>query len=168
MTDDEVEDRRVLAHVLTERGHQVQAMLSGQAMLTTILRSIRELQEINRHLLAKIEHMSTSVNEIAPDKPVPAGERFIRDGAIAIDVQHCSATLDGRELDLTTSEFDLLVRLVSAAPSPVLAVELVSALGYRCTEAAENIGQWHIHNLRKKVGTQRIKTLRGKGYVWVG
>jgi two-component system response regulator BasR len=128
----------------------------------------REHTLLKRRLLTEIQHMSKLVDEIATGSPMSTDERFIRNGGLTLDVQRRSAMLDGHKLDLTTAEFDLLAKLVSAAPSPVSVAGLVASLGYQFAGAAENVGQWHIHNLRKKVGHKRIKTLRGQGYVWVG
>lgn len=127
----------------------------------------REQTLLKRRLLTEIQRMSKLVDEIAVGGPMSAEERFVRDGGLTLDVQRRSAMLDGRQLDLTAAEFDMLAKLVSAAPSPVPVAELVASLGYQFVGAAENVGQWHIHNLRKKVGHKRIRTLRGQGYVWV-
>jgi len=141
---------------------------ASQMVLNALLQSVRELHEANRHLLAKIEQIGEAINEIAAAKPMPAGKQVIRNGGMVINVQSRFATLDGQELNLTSSEFDVLAKLVSSAPAVVSVAELAAALGYQPVRLAGDISQWHIHNLRKKVGRKRIRTVYGQGYLWVG
>ena len=63
---------------------------------------------------------------------------------------------------------------MKASPQPLSAAELVQcALGYAAYPAeARELVKWHIHRLRRKVeprpGQPRyIKTVRGRGYLWV-
>ncbi len=74
---------------------------------------------------------------------------------------------------MTTSEYDLLLCLVTAAPQPVSAHQLVTnALGYTCEiSEARDIIKWHIHHLRQKVEPNPaqpcyLKTVRHQGYLW--
>jgi two-component system, OmpR family, alkaline phosphatase synthesis response regulator PhoP len=99
--------------------------------------------------------------------------RFLRHGELIIDKYHRSATLGEKLLDLTTTEFDLLVALVEAAPEPVSPRHLVtSILNYNAEEAeASEIIKSHIYHLRQKIESdvskpQYIKTIRFKGYLW--
>ncbi|MFH2103462.1 MAG: response regulator transcription factor [Chloroflexota bacterium] len=101
--------------------------------------------------------------------------RFHTSGKLVIDMHHRSATLAGRLLDLTTTEFNLLACLVQLAPDPVSARQLVNeALEYDTEDAeASEIVKWHIHHLRQKVEPDPehprfIKTVRYKGYMWSG
>ncbi len=101
--------------------------------------------------------------------------RFIRSGKLVIDLHHRTGTLDGRLLDLTTTEFNLLVCMIQEAPHTVPPKQLVSrALEYEAedTEASEII-KYHIHHLRQKIESDPskpllIKTIRYKGYLWSG
>jgi DNA-binding response OmpR family regulator len=107
--------------------------------------------------------------------PPPAELRFRQAGNLDIDYYHRSAMLSGRLLNLTTTEFDLLQALVSAAPEPVSSQELARlVMGYNLEEReARDLIKWHIHQLRCKVETDRknplyIKNIRYKGYLWSG
>jgi DNA-binding response OmpR family regulator len=140
----------------------------SQTVLNAILQSIRELQEANRHLLTRVEHIHTTINGTTAARQIPAGDPVIRKGGMIINIRSRSATLDGRELHLTSTEFDVLAKLVSSAPAVVPVAEMTAALGYQPLQKAEGIGQWHIHNLRKKLGRKRIRTVYGQGYLWVG
>ncbi len=130
-----------------------------------------------RQLLTQIETLRQTLNalETPPDLPAsPAVDaRFIRSGNLIIDRHRRQAALDDRPLDLTTTEFDLLLCLVDAAPNPLSPRNLVNCvLGYDCDEreARETI-KWHIHRLRRKIEPNParpcyIKTVRHKGYLW--
>ncbi len=92
-------------------------------------------------------------------------------GELMFDVSSFSATLRGQALDLTPTEFRLLLEL-SRAPGDTLSyIALVqSACGYTCSrhEAREIIGA-HVLNLRKKLGIEPetalyIESVRGVGY----
>ncbi|MGA9396851.1 MAG: response regulator transcription factor [Anaerolineaceae bacterium] len=101
--------------------------------------------------------------------------RFIRSGKLVIDLYHRTGTLEGRLLDLTTTEFNLLVCLIQNAPHTVLPKQLVShALEYEVGDAeASEIIKYHIHHLRQKIEPdpskpRLIRTIRYKGYLWSG
>jgi len=105
----------------------------------------------------------------------PGTMNLIKSGVIEIDLDHRKARLEGRDLDLTSSEYKLLVCLVESAPKPVSSGVLVRrVLGY-ATSANESgeIIKYHIHNLRQKVEPDPlkpiyIKTIRFEGYMWCG
>ncbi|MFQ5611067.1 MAG: response regulator transcription factor [Anaerolineae bacterium] len=130
-----------------------------------------------RQLLAQIETLRQTLDALDADPDLPASAsveaRFIRSGNLIIDRHRRQAALDDRPLDLTTAEFDLLLCLVGAAPSPLSPRDLVNrALGYDCDEReARDAIKWHIHRLRRKIEPnptrpRYIKTVRHKGYLW--
>lgn len=130
-------------------------------------------------LLTQIEGLRQSLvdldTEISTLGPGTSPQRFLRNGRLVIDRYHRSATLGEAFLDLTTVEFDLLVALVEAAPSPVSPRQLVlSALNYEARgEEASELIRVHIHQLRRKIEAdvakpRYIKTVRYKGYLWSG
>ncbi len=99
----------------------------------------------------------------------------IKSGALKIDMDHRKVLMNGHDLNLTSTEYKLLVCLVESAPNPVSPGILVQrVLGYAATasEAGEII-KYHIHNLRQKVEPDPmkpvyIKTIRFEGYMWCG
>jgi len=102
-------------------------------------------------------------------------QRFITSGQLSIDRQRSAISLDGKTLDLTKTEFSLLICLVQASPETLSPRQLVNlALGYDCDDTqAGDVIKWHIHHLRQKVEPappypRYIKTVRGRGYVWRG
>jgi two-component system response regulator CpxR len=81
-----------------------------------------------------------------------------------------SARCDGRRVELTTVEFDLLMALVRAAGRTVAREELVRGVLGRAFSAFDRSVDTHICNLRKKLGrledgSERIKSVRGSGYM---
>ncbi len=130
-----------------------------------------------RHLLAQIEILRQALKDVDIENelvvPPAVSRRFIRSRGLVIDSHHRTTTLNGTLLDLTTTEFDLLLCLVKAAPQPVSAGQLmINALGYASeTGEARDIVKWHIHHLRQKLEPdpaepRYIKTVRHKGYLW--
>ena len=113
-----------------------------------------------------------------PPAPTPAatpsgGESdatTIRHGRIAVDAEGRVVTVDGKEADLTRTEFDLLATLLSA-PRRVWsrAVLLDGLWGPGWSE--EHLVEVHVGNLRRKLtklgpagGRAPIRTVRGVGY----
>jgi two-component system response regulator CpxR len=81
------------------------------------------------------------------------------------------ARLAGKELDLTTAEYDLLDALVQRAGTVVAREDLARiVLGRRLT-AYDRAIDMHVSNLRKKLGDgpsgERIKTVRNAGYILI-
>jgi len=67
-------------------------------------------------------------------------------------------------LILTAREFSLLLTLAENVGRVLTRAQLEASLyGWR-DEPDSNALEVHIHNLRKKLGGERIKTLRGIGY----
>jgi len=92
-------------------------------------------------------------------------------GDLTFDVGGFRASLGGQVLDLTPTEFRLLLELAHALGDTIGYTALVqSACGYTCArhEAREIIGA-HVLNLRKKLGIEPetalyIESVRGVGY----
>ncbi len=136
-------------------------------------------QTLQQHrLVSQVETLRQTLDNLTDDDeflPPPAPEhRFIRSDKLVIDCHHRLITLDDKLLDLTTTEFDLLVCLVKAAPQPLSPRQLVNcAMGYDIEDVdARDIIKWHIHHLRRKIESENnlryIKTVRHKGYMWSG
>jgi DNA-binding response OmpR family regulator len=79
--------------------------------------------------------------------------------------------LAGRELELTTAEYDLLDALVQRAGTVVAREELARLVLGRRLSAYDRAIDMHVSNLRKKLGDgpsgERIKTVRNTGYILV-
>jgi DNA-binding response OmpR family regulator len=128
-------------------------------------------------LLGQMESLRQSLIELEPEAgsigQAKAPDRFLRSGKLVVDKYHRTAMLEGRVLDLTTAEFDLLQALVESAPQPLAPRELARrALHYDPQEIeARQTVKYHVHQLRRKLGDdprrpKYIKTVRYKGYFW--
>jgi two-component system response regulator CpxR len=76
--------------------------------------------------------------------------------------------LHNRELALTTTEYDILARLVQSAGQVVSRDELMSAVFGRTVDPADRSLDVHISHVRQKLGSHRslILTVRGAGYMF--
>ena len=89
-------------------------------------------------------------------------------GPLSLDPTQHVATLDGQELTLTGKEFALLEALLRR-PGAVLSRERLEESIYGWgEEVGSNAIEVHLHNLRRKLGGQFIKNIRGVGYRIVG
>jgi DNA-binding response OmpR family regulator len=131
----------------------------------------RRREELYRRQL--VDTLSAAALELAGE-PVtsahapaaPAGEP-IRLGDLVIDVTGHTATMGGRVLELTPTEFDLLTVLASNADRALSHGELVQAIrGYEAEDwEAREITRYHVHGLRSKLGgADYVQTVRGVGY----
>ncbi len=102
----------------------------------------------------------------------PNSDRQLTIGQLQLDTWHQTATLGGRSLNLTPTEFRLLLCLAEHAGQMLSYTQLVRcAQGYEASdmEAGELIKP-HIHHLRQKIepdpSTPRyLLNVRGKGYI---
>ncbi|HEY0254140.1 MAG TPA: winged helix-turn-helix domain-containing protein, partial [Kofleriaceae bacterium] len=91
-------------------------------------------------------------------------------GGLRIDPAAMRATIDGRELTLTTYEFSLL-RVFAERPGRVLGREqLIELVRGSPDEAFDRSIDVHVSHLRHKLGDdprspKLLKTVRGVGYV---
>ncbi|WP_287124881.1 response regulator transcription factor [Chromohalobacter sp.] len=85
-------------------------------------------------------------------------------GELALDTHTGSVTLAGRPITLTAQESRLLAYLLHAAPRIVTRTELAEHVYDRDHEPDSNVIDVQISRLRRKLGNQRIETLRGQGY----
>jgi DNA-binding response OmpR family regulator len=98
---------------------------------------------------------------------VPGQNEVLRAGAITLDQARREVTFDGRSLDLTLKEFELL-RLFLQHPRRVLPRHLIldRVWGYNFYGSENNV-EVYIGYLRKKLGDEEhriIETVRGVGY----
>jgi two-component system OmpR family response regulator len=93
----------------------------------------------------------------------------VRHGGLEVDVEGRLATLDGRELDLTRTEFDLLATLLSG-PRRVWPRETLLRTVWGTDWVSDgHLVEVHMANLRRKLGDDPrsgrfIRTVRGVGY----
>ncbi len=85
-------------------------------------------------------------------------------GALQLDPIRREARLAGQALELSQREFDLLQHLMER-PGAVLSREQMEERLYGWQEeVASNAIEVHLHHLRRKLGSDWIKNVRGVGY----
>lgn len=85
-------------------------------------------------------------------------------GPLTLDPAARRVTRDGVEVALSAREFSLLQLLLEAAGRVLPKSQLEQALYGWNDEPDSNALEVHIHHLRKKLGSELIRTLRGVGY----
>lgn len=105
-------------------------------------------------------------------KPVePENSRSLIIGDVELDAGTRAVRRDGEIIELTAVEFDLLERLLRGAGTIIKREELSSQVLGRNLSPFDRSIDMHISNLRKKLGhhfggVERIKTVRGVGYIY--
>ena len=108
-----------------------------------------------------------------PTEPPVVTDRFLQVREVLVDRQKHLVTLRGEPLDLTPTEFKLLVYLVSHPDRVLSPQELVrEVLGYEADHwEARSIIRVHVRRLRQKLEPDPanpiyIATVRGAGYMF--
>jgi two-component system, OmpR family, response regulator QseB len=87
----------------------------------------------------------------------------LRHGDLVVDVEHDEVSIAGRPVSLSPTELALLKALLEA-PGQVVAPDRLARQVWS-EEASANLVQVYISYLRRKIGAERIRTVRGAGYV---
>jgi DNA-binding response OmpR family regulator len=114
-----------------------------------------------RELLARIRAV------LRRAQPDAVAERLTASG-ITVDIGAREAWVDGRPVELTGLEIDLLTALIRRAGRVVPRAALLELAGRGDVAVGERAVDVHISRLRKKLGDDpptRIRTVRGVGYV---
>ncbi len=85
-------------------------------------------------------------------------------GDIRIDTRQRLVHVAGQQVDLSPREFHILLELVRASGAVVSKDELSRRLQPLGDPVDFSAIEVHVHNLRRKVGGESIRTVRGVGY----
>ncbi|MEG0001120.1 MAG: response regulator transcription factor [Comamonas sp.] len=110
-----------------------------------------------------LEELSARVRA-ALRRGTPQQAPELRHGAVALDPAAKRATLDGVPVTLTAREFALLQALMRYPTHILSRAQLEEALYGWGEEVESNAIEAHVYNLRKKLGTRFIVTVRNQGY----
>lgn len=91
-------------------------------------------------------------------------EPMLRRGRLELDPAAHSLTLDGEPVHLSAREFALLKVLMDQGGKPLSRTQLEERLYGWDEEPGSNAIEVHIHGLRRKLGAEWIRNLRGVGY----
>jgi two-component system, OmpR family, response regulator CpxR len=118
-----------------------------------------------RELVARINAV---LRRARPDEREASGRLAV--GDIEIDTGTRVVRRAGEMIELTVVEYDLLERLLRSAGLIVTREELVRDVLHRSLSPFDRSIDMHVSHLRKKLGhrvegVERIKTIRGVGYI---
>ncbi len=86
-------------------------------------------------------------------------------GPLSLDPAAHTVTLDGASVALSKREFSLLHALMKQPGVPLSRAQIEESLYGWGEEIESNAVEVHIHSLRRKIGTERIRNVRGVGYM---
>ncbi len=130
----------------------------------------RKRQKCRDRLEQIATQFADAIQTTGPDIARPEG-RIVLSGSLRLDTAAYQASLEGIPLDLTLTQFRLLLVLTRVAGAALDYTKLVQeACGYACErhEAREIIGT-HVLNLRQKLRVEPgqphyVESVRGVGY----
>lgn len=184
------EDGLSLARWLKQQGHA--GIIFATASATSIDRivglelgaddyvvkpyELRELLARVRSVLRRLpDRTAAAAAAPAPDaKADRATARRIRFGGMALDLDALTLTdAGGAPIDLTATEFDLLMTLATRPGRALSRAQIVELAGGQAGENTERAIDIRVTRLRRKIepnpdSPKYIRTLRGTGYVFVG
>ncbi|CFB69711.1 two-component system response regulator PmrA [Yersinia enterocolitica] len=91
-------------------------------------------------------------------------DNLIQQDDLSLNLSTQQVCLQGQPLEVTPKEFAILSRLIMRAGQTVNRELLQQDLYTWNDDLGSNTLEVHIHNLRRKLGKDRIRTVRGIGY----
>ncbi len=120
-----------------------------------------------RELLARIRAILRRTRD---GSGVPSTPEVVKVGDVELDPATRTVHLDGKPVDLTSVEFNLLEVLLREAGRVVPRERLVNAVLSRKFSPFDRSIDMHVSKVRKKLGDsdsdEHIKTVRGVGYIF--
>jgi len=111
-----------------------------------------------------LDELAARIRAVARRRAGRAAPR-LRHGEVEIDPASRSVTLRGAPVSLSPREFDLLAALLER-PGAVLSRAQLEAKLYGWGEEVEsNTVEVYVHGLRRKLGAELIRNVRGVGYM---
>lgn len=88
-------------------------------------------------------------------------------GKLTLDSDTLVVTKEGKLLNLSNREFELLRVLMEGAGQVISRSRLEESVFGSSRTCDSNVLEVHIHNLRQKIGESSLKTVRGVGYALI-
>jgi DNA-binding response OmpR family regulator len=156
---------------LVARTRTILAQAANEARQREIEAQIEALQRELKMLKAGYGPVGENGADSAGQALLPVADRFLKRGALSLDLQSQRVVLGERMLTLTPTMFDYLRVLLRHSPNPVDFQTLVNeAQGYQTDlQEAKELARWHVHRLRDVLEPepkqpQHILSVRGVGY----
>ena len=93
-----------------------------------------------------------------------AEQTVLRDGEVTLDLRTRRATVDGRTIELSAREFTMLEVFLRHAGQVLSREQLLSHVWGYDFDPGSNVVDVYVGYLRRKLGKDRIATVRGMGY----
>ncbi len=89
----------------------------------------------------------------------------LRHGEVALDLRTRRASVDGRTIELSAREFTMLEAFLRHAGQVLSREQLLSHVWGYDYDPGSNVVDVYVGYLRRKLGRERIQTVRGMGYL---
>ena len=97
-------------------------------------------------------------------RDVAREDNVLRHRTLALDTAARTVSYEGKGIELSAREFAILAALLERPGAALSKAQLEERI-YRWGEEVEsNAVEVHVHHLRKKLGPDAIRTIRGVGY----
>jgi two-component system response regulator CpxR len=151
--------------MLTARGDDIDRIVGLEIGADDYLPKPFNPRELTARIRAILRRTSS---DTAADRVL---EKRLCVGDVELDSGTRAISRSGENVELTAVEFELLEKLLRAAGEIVTREELSKKVLGRSSSPFDRSIDMHISNLRKKLGvrlggTERIKTVRGVGYIY--
>jgi DNA-binding response OmpR family regulator len=150
--------------LIIERTHAILASQQKEHRKREIVEQIEALQN-------ELKSLNGSEDPPGPIRPTTSSDRYLKRGALLLDLHTRRLTLDERVLTLPPASFDFLLVLARHAPEVVTFQMLVAeAQGYQVSaHQAQELVKWHIHHIRQAIepdphNAMYLFNVRGIGY----
>lgn len=132
----------------------------------------REIAMQIEALQAELKSLENSgIVEVISTQASPSADRFLKRGALTLDLHTRRLILSGQVINIPPTSFDYLLVLARHAPNVVDCQTLVAeAQGYQAEpREAQDLTKWHIHQLRQAIekdvhDPSFLINVRGLGY----
>ena len=157
-----VADRPVPVLILTARDAEADKVIglgAGADEYMTKPFSMRELIARCKALLRRVERAKV----IAKNSE---NEKILNFGSLVIDPAQRLVTVNGEQVHLTPTEFDLLVTLARKPKSVLTREKLLEEVWDWVDASGTRTVDSHVKALRHKLGSEPIRTVHGVGYAF--
>ena len=148
-------ESRVPIIMLTALDDDASQMKGFDAMADDYITKPFSMPVVVKHIEAVLRRTDQS---FVPDRHV------IRYKEMTLDADSFSVSVGGKNVALTTREFEILKFLLENADRVVTREQLLNSIWGYDYVGDEKIANTHIKNIRKKLGVDYIETIRGVGY----
>ncbi len=151
--------------MITDQEDELDAVLALEAGAADHVTKPPRPRELTARIRAVLRRMGSQPHHAAPPPPTSA----YTFGPVTVDVARREATLDGRDLELSRKEFDLLALLVSEGGHVVTRKQCMDRIWKDRKKGDSRTLDTHVKRLRKKVEVnpaepEHVLTVRGVGY----